>query len=87
MKADAHGDIGNPKRKSGRGYAALYLTLTFAIVTSNLKRIVTFFKAEAHRIEGANTESGVKHRTRRRHDELGTALARSGRESPPGPLT
>ena len=28
MKTDAHGDIGNPKKRSGRGDAALYLTLT-----------------------------------------------------------
>ena len=79
--------FGNLTKRPGRGYAALYLTLTFAIVTSDPKRIVTFFKAEAHRIEDAKTESSVKHRTRRRHDARGTPLVRSGRESPPGPLT
>ena len=84
LKTDAHGDIGNPKKRSGRGYAALYLTLTFAVVTSNLKRIATFFKAEAHRIEDASTGSGVKHRTSRRHDALGSPLVRSDREASPG---
>lgn len=84
LKTDAHGDIGNSKKRSGRGNAALYLTFTFAVVTSNLKRIATFFKAEALRIEDANTGSGVKHRKRRRHDALGSTLVRFDREALPG---
>ncbi|MBC7592376.1 MAG: hypothetical protein H7288_00260, partial [Kineosporiaceae bacterium] len=55
LKTDSHGDISSTKKRSGRGYAALYLTLTFAVVASNLQRIATFFKAEAHRIEDARS--------------------------------
>ncbi|MET4704984.1 hypothetical protein, partial [Frigoribacterium sp. UYMn621] len=87
LKTDAHGDIGNPKKRSGRGYAALYITLAFSVVTSNLRRIATFFKAEAHRLEDANSGSAVKHRTRRRHDALGAPLVRSHDGNPPGPTT
>lgn len=82
LKTDSHGDISSTKKRSGRGFAALYLTLTFAVVASNLQRIATFFKAEAHRIEDAR--AGPKHRTRRRRDKLGTPLPRYETPAPPG---
>jgi hypothetical protein len=49
-----HGDMDNSAKQSGRGYAATYLVLAFAVVASNLKRIVTFFVVEAARIEATN---------------------------------
>ena len=78
LKTAAHGDIENTAKRSGRGYAATYIALTFAVVASNLKRIVTFFVAEATRIE----DNIIRERSRRRKDSLGRPLPKA---APPGP--
>ncbi|MET3768650.1 hypothetical protein ABIB15_001332 [Marisediminicola sp. UYEF4] len=82
LKSPAHGDIENTKKRSGRGYAATFLALTFAVVTSNLKRIASFFVAEANRIEKSHTKT----RARRRSDERGTPLRRAEPAPPPTTL-
>ena len=64
-------DLGNPKKRSGRGYAFHYLASTLAVVSSNIRRIITFFEAEATR-----SETHIV-RTRRRKNERGEALARN----------
>jgi hypothetical protein len=79
LKTAPHGDIENVKKRSGRGYAAIYLALTFAVVASNLTRIATFFAAEAASIERAVK----KVRSRRRRDELGRPLPGVKREARP----
>lgn len=80
LKTAPHGDIENTSKRSGRGYAAVYLALTFAVVTSNLKRIATFFVKEAERLELAVK----KQRARRRKDDLGRPLAKPALAAPPG---
>jgi hypothetical protein len=40
---DATEDLGNPAKRSGRGYAFQYLASTLAAVSSNLRRILTFY--------------------------------------------
>ena len=82
LKSPAHGNIENTKKRSGRGYAATFLALTFAVVTSNLKRIASFFVAEANRIE----QSRITTRTRRRSDERGAPLHRA-EPAPPRSLS
>ena len=77
-------DIETPTKRSGRGYAATYLALAYAVVASNLKRIATFFANEALRIE---ERSKLKHRTRRRRDDLGRPLALSRVNDPPAITT
>ncbi|TQL47393.1 hypothetical protein FB562_0451 [Homoserinimonas aerilata] len=72
LKTPLHGDIENVNKRSGRGYAATYMTLAFAAVCSNMRRIATFFHSEAERIQRAATLT----RTRRRRDERGMPLAR-----------
>ena len=79
LKTAPHGDIQNPAKRSGRGYAATYLALAFAVVASNLRRIATFFVAEAERMEAATK----KQRVRRRKDELGKPLAKPAPAAPP----
>lgn len=64
-------DLGNPKKRSGRGFAFQYLASTLAVVSSNIRRIITFFTAEAKR---SAEHAG---RTRRRKNERGDALARN----------
>ncbi|MBC7593633.1 MAG: hypothetical protein H7288_06815 [Kineosporiaceae bacterium] len=64
-------DLGNPKKRSGRGFASHYLASTLAVVSSNIRRIITFFTAEAKR---SAEHTG---RTRRRKNERGDALARN----------
>ena len=64
-------DLGNPKKRSGRGFAFHYLASALAVVSSNLRRIITFFESEA-----ARTRKPIK-RIRRRKNEHGEALARS----------
>lgn len=70
-------DIGNPKKRSGRGYAFHYLAMTLASVSSNIRRIVTFFEAEAKR-----TTKGKRHRARFRKAREGTPLPRRQEPAP-----
>ena len=81
LKTAPHGDIENTAKRSGRGYAATYLALAFAVVASNLRRIATFFVAEAESIERANN---TKQRARRRKNDLGKPLLRQAQPAPPG---
>lgn len=81
LKTAPHGDIENTAKRSGRGYAATYIALTFAVVASNLKRIVTFFVAEATRIE----DNVIKGRSRRRKDSLGRPLQKAAPVKPTTP--
>lgn len=80
LKSAPHGDINNKAKRSGRGYAATFLALTFAVVASNLRRIATFFKDEALRIQELSDTT----RARRRKNELGQPLARPEPPAPPG---
>jgi hypothetical protein len=65
-------DIGNRRKRSGRGFAFRYLAMALAAVSSNLRRIVTFFEGEAQRADG-----GKLQRARFRKDHQGASLARS----------
>ena len=80
LKTKDHGDIETPTKRSGRGYAAVYLAIAYAVVASNMKRIATFFAADAERSQ----RTKVKHRTRRRTDDLGRPLPHPTDDSPPG---
>jgi hypothetical protein len=71
MKLSSAEDIGNRSKRSGRGFAFHYLAMTLAAVSSNLRRIITFFEAEAKRVQG-----GKLQRARFRKDHQGTSLAR-----------
>ncbi len=64
-------NLGDPKKRSGRGFAFHYLASTLAVVSSNIRRIITFFEAEAKRSEAHTI------RARRRKNERGEALARN----------
>ena len=74
LKTKDHGDIETPTKRSGRGYAAVYLAIAYAVVASNMKRIATFFAADAERPSeprsstapgGAQTTSDARCRTPR----------------------
>ena len=79
LKSTPHGDIENTTKRSGRGYAATYLALTFAVAASNLKRIVTFFVAEAERF----STDEKKQRSQRRKDIHGQPLPKPDSGEPP----
>jgi hypothetical protein len=70
LKLASAEDIGNKKKRSGRGFAFHYLAATLAAASSNIRRIVTFFEDEAAR----STPERI--RTRRRKDSQGTSLSR-----------
>ena len=82
LKLASGDNIGDPKRRSGRGFAFHYIAATLAAASSNIRRIITFFRDEANR------STDVRVRSRRRKDEHGVALARhqerivTPRESP-----
>ncbi|MGY4856836.1 hypothetical protein [Cryobacterium sp. AP23] len=61
MKDVGAEDLGNPAKRSGRGFAFQYLASTIAAVSSNIRRIFTFFKTDAERTSG-----GKRYRSRRR---------------------
>ena len=63
-------DLGNARKRSGRSFAFQYLAATLAVVSSNIRRIITFFENEAKRSDAPKT------RTRRRKDERDQALTR-----------
>lgn len=71
LKLASAEDIGTAAKRSGRGYAFHYLAMTLASVSSNLRRIVTFFEEEA-----ARTTVGPLHRARYRKDPQGSSLPR-----------
>lgn len=81
LKNADHGDVENATKRSGRGYAATYLATAYAVVASNLRRIATFFRAEADRLELTKR----KHRTRRRTDHFGKPLPAAPANAPPDP--
>jgi len=68
LKLASAEDIGNPKKRSGRGFVAQYLAAALATVSSNVRRIVTFFRKEA---ELTATDTN---RARRRKGLNGEAL-------------
>jgi hypothetical protein len=70
LKLASGDNIGDPKRRSGRGFAFHYIAATLAAVSSNIRRIITFFRDEANR------STDIRVRSRRRKDEHGNALAR-----------
>ena len=70
LKLASGDNIGDPKRRSGRGFAFHYLAATLAAVSSNIRRIITFFRDEANR------STDIRVRSRRRKDEHGNALER-----------
>lgn len=80
LKSAPHGDIDNTAQRSDRGYAAIYLALTFAVVASNLKRIVTFLVAASESFETDHTTG----RAQRRKDTLGRPRPKPLAELPPG---
>jgi len=41
LKSAMQGGVDKKEKRSGRGYAAVYLALAFAVVASNLRRILT----------------------------------------------
>lgn len=70
LKLSSAEDIGNKKKRSGRGFAFHYLAATLAAASSNIRRIVTFFEDEAKR----STPDRI--RERRRKDAQGVPLPR-----------
>lgn len=80
LKLASEEDLGNARKRSGRGFAFTYLASALASASSNLKRMVTFFEAEAKRA------SEPAQRTSRRTDEHGEPLRQPnapGKASPP----
>ena len=71
MKQSSAEDIGNRRKRSGRGFAFHYLAMALAAVSSNLRRIVTFFEAEAQSAPG-----GKLQRACFRKDHQGSSLSR-----------
>ena len=65
-------DFGNPLKRSGHGYSSQYLAATLAMVSSNIRAIISFFTQEA-----ATADGGVLKRVRRRKDEHGSRLPES----------
>ncbi|WP_134454308.1 hypothetical protein [Cryobacterium adonitolivorans] len=49
-------DIGNRRKRSGRGFAFHYLAMALTAVSANLRRIVTFFEAEGQSAPGETTK-------------------------------
>lgn len=70
-------EIGNPRKRSGRGYAAQYLAATLAIVSGNLRRLRDFFKDESKR------DQPERSRERKRKDATGAPLPKHS--TSPGP--
>ncbi|HEX4402890.1 MAG TPA: hypothetical protein VHZ98_16330 [Galbitalea sp.] len=71
LKLASAEDIGNKKKRSGRGFAFHYLAATLAAASSNIRRIITYFEEEAQR----STPERI--RVRRRKDSQGTPLPHS----------
>jgi hypothetical protein len=71
MKNSGAEDLGNWAKRSGRGFASQYLASALAAVSSNLRRLRTFFVEDAKRSSGGKLE-----RLRRRKSAAGTPLAR-----------
>jgi len=74
-------DLGNPKKRSGRGFSSNYLVTALAIASFNLRAIATFIL----KLRDKAVEQPV--RTRRRKDERAQPLARlvnSQGAAPPG---
>lgn len=61
-------DMANKSKRSGRGYAFNYLAMALSVVSSNVRRIWTFFNAEAAREDKPLT------RRRRRQEPSGRPL-------------
>ena len=81
LKSKNFEDLGNPDKRSGRGYAFQYLLATFMGVSSNLRRIVAFFIEEATRLH-----QGPLPREHRRKETTGKALAKPESLLPAPPL-
>jgi hypothetical protein len=69
LKSKNFEDLGNPDKRSGRGYAFHYLASTLMAVSSNLRRIVAFFVDEATQVH-----DGPLPRERRRKEATGQRL-------------
>lgn len=70
VKSEAGTDPGNPKSRRPRTYAYQALTAGLAFAASNMRRIVSFLKAQ----HDEATDTTPKQRTRRRADEHGMPL-------------
>ncbi|WP_448255624.1 hypothetical protein [Microbacterium aurum] len=70
VKSEAGTDLGNPKSRRPRTYAYQALTAGLAFAASNMRRIVSFLKAQ----HDEATDTTPKQRTRRRADEHGMPL-------------
>lgn len=70
LKLASAEDIGNSKKRSGRGFAFNNIAATLAAVSSNIRRTITFFEEET------KPSTPTRIRDRRRKDEHGNALDR-----------
>lgn len=77
LKGKRFENLGDPGKRSGRGFAFQYLVATLMAVSANIRKIAAFFEADAKRQIG-----GSLPRTRRRKTVPGIPLERPS-ESPP----
>lgn len=80
LKGARYENLGDPGKRSGRGFAFQYLVSTLMAVSANIRKIAKFFEKDAKRQLG-----GPLPRTRRRKSATGTALARREASLPLAP--
>jgi hypothetical protein len=80
LKGARHENLGDPGKRSGRGFAFQYLVATLMAVSANIRKIAKFFEKDAKRQLG-----GPLPRTRRRKTVTGTALERGAESLPLAP--
>jgi len=76
LKGARYENLGDPGKRSGRGFAFQYLVATLMAVSANICKIAKFFEKDAKRQPGRPLP-----RTRRRKAATGAALER--REASP----
>ncbi len=77
LKLASAEDIGNSKKRSGRGFAFNYIAATLAAVSSNIRRIITFFEEETKR----STPTRIRYRRRKTN----TARRSTAEQKPASP--
>ena len=81
LKGKRYENMGDPGKRSGRGFAFQYLVATLMAVSANIRKIAKFFEKDAKRQLG-----GPLPRTRRRKDASGQSLERVSETLPLAPL-
>lgn len=58
-------DLGEARKRSGRGHAFQYIASTLAVVSSNIRRIISFFEDEAAAVDGGKLKRTKRTKTER----------------------